>query len=149
MSAEIEGFVETSNNIGIMELREQGLFVVSNQRSTLFSKMEEMAYRVEAIGLLAGAKIEHTKIFPAWQPDMDSTLLKKCSHIYEAKFGTPPVVNIVHAGLECGVISDRCGGLDSISIGPTVQHPHSPAERMHIPSVEKTWGFLTALLEAF
>jgi len=149
MSAEIEGFVETSNNIGIVELKEEGLYAISNQRSTFFSKMEEMAYRVEAIGLLAGAKIEHTKIFPAWQPDMDSTLLKKCSHIYEAKFGTPPVVNIVHAGLECGVISDRCGGLDSISIGPTVQHPHSPAERMHIPSVEKTWGFLTALLEAF
>jgi len=149
MSAEIEGFVETSNNIGIMELKEQGLFVVSNQRSTLFSKMEEMAYRVEAIGALTGAKIEHTKIFPAWKPNMDSALLKKCQQVYEKQFGNLPVVNIVHAGLECGVISDRCGGLDSISLGPTIKNPHSPDERMHIPSVEKTWKFLTALLESF
>jgi len=149
MSAEIEGFVETSNNIGIMELKGQGLSVVSNQRSTFFSRMEEMAYRVEAIGAMAGAKIEHTKIFPAWKPNLDSSLLKKCRQVYEAQFGNPPIVNIVHAGLECGEISDRCGGLDSISLGPTVQNPHSPDERMHIPSVEKTWKFLTALLKSF
>jgi dipeptidase D len=149
MSAEIEGFVETSNNIGIVELKEEGLYVVSNQRSTFFSKMEEMAYRVEAIGALAGAKIEHTKIFPAWKPNMDSPLLKKCQQVYEAQFGVSPTVNIVHAGLECGVISDRCGALDAISLGPTIKNAHSPDERMYIPSVEKTWKFLTALLASF
>jgi dipeptidase D len=149
MSAEIEGFVETSNNIGIMELKEEGLFVVSSQRSTFFSRMEEMAFRVESIGAMAGAKIEHTKIFPAWKPNMDSILLKKCQQVYKAQFGTSPIVNVIHAGLECGVISDRCGGLDAISIGPTVQNPHSPNERMYIPSVEKTWRFLTSLLESF
>ena len=149
MSAEIEGFVETSNNIGIVELKEEGLFVVSNQRSTFFSKIDEMAHRVESIGLLAGAKVVHTKIFPAWKPNMDSALLKKCQQMYEEQFGIPPIVNIIHAGLECGIISDRCGGLDSISVGPTIQHPHSPDERMYIPSVEKTWKFLTVLLASF
>jgi dipeptidase D len=146
MSVEIEGFVETSNNIGIVELKEEGMLVVSNQRSTFISRMEEMAYRVESIGLLAGAKVEHTKIFPAWEPNMDSDLLKKCWQVYETQFGNPPTVNIIHAGLECGMISDRCGGLDSISLGPTVQNPHSPDERLYIPSVEKTWKFLRALL---
>lgn len=149
MSAEIEGFVETSNNIGVVELKENGLLVISNQRSTFISKIEEMSYRVEAIGALAGAKVEHTKMFPAWQPNMDSALLKKCQQVYEAQFGLAPVVNIVHAGLECGVISDRCGGLDSISIGPTIKNPHSPDEKMNVPSVEKMWRFLTALLESF
>jgi len=149
MSAEVEGFVETSNNIGIVELKEEGLSAVSNHRSTFFSKIEELAYRVEAIGALAGAKVEHGKFFPAWKPDMDSVLLKKCQQVYETKFGVSPAVNVVHAGLECGVISDRCGGLDSISIGPTIKSPHSPDERMHIPSIGKTWEFLTALLASF
>jgi dipeptidase D len=99
MSAEIEGFVETSNNIGIVDLKEEGLSIVSNQRSTYTSKMEEVAYRVESIGLLAGAKVEHTKNFPAWKPNMDSALLKKCQQVYEAQFGNPPTVNIIHAGL--------------------------------------------------
>jgi dipeptidase D len=146
MSVEIEGFVETSNNVGIVELKEEGMLVVSNQRSTFMSRMEEMAYRVESIGLLVGASVEHTKIFPAWEPNMDSDLLKKCWHIYETQFGNPPRVNIIHAGLECGMISDRCGGLDAISLGPTVQNPHSPDEILYIPSVEKTWKFLRALL---
>jgi dipeptidase D len=149
MSAEIEGLVETSNNIGIVELKEEGFFVVLNQRSTFVSKMEEMAYRVEAVGAMMGAKIEHTTIFPAWTPNMDSELLKKCQRVYIEQFGVSPAVNIIHAGLECGIISDRCGGLDSISIGPTVQNPHSPDERLYIPSVEKTWKFLTALLASF
>jgi len=88
-------------------------------------------------------------MFPAWQPNMDSALLKKCQQVYEAQFGVAPVVNIIHAGLECGVISDRCGRLDSISVGPTIKNPHSPDEKMNIPSVEKMWRFLTALLESF
>jgi dipeptidase D len=69
--------------------------------------------------------------------------------VYEAQFGKPPVVNIVHAGLECGVISDRCGGLDAISLGPTIQNPHSPDERLYVPSMEKVWKFLIALLGSF
>jgi len=149
MSAELEGFVDTSNNIGVVELKEEGLFAISNQRSTILSRMEEMAYRVESIGFLARAKVEHTKIFPAWQPNRGSVLLKKCQQVYEAQFGNPPIVNIIHAGLECGEISNRCGGLDSISLGPTIQNPHSPDERLYVPSVEKIWDFLTALLKSF
>jgi dipeptidase D len=149
MSAEVEGFVETSNNIGVMELKEEGLFIISNQRSSVFSRLEEMALRVEAIGNLAGAKVEQTKPFPAWEPNMDSVLLKKCQQVYEAQFGKSPTINIVHAGLECGIISDRCGGLDSISLGPTIQNPHSPDERMYIPSIEPVWKLLTALVKSF
>lgn len=146
MSAEVAGFVETSNNIGVMELKEEGFFVISNQRSSVFSRMEEMAYRVESIGHLAGAKVEHTKPFPAWEPNMDSALLKKCQQVYETQFGKPPKINIVHAGLECGIISDRCGGLDSISLGPTIQNPHSPDERLYVPSLARIWDFLKTFL---
>ena len=66
---------------------------------------------------------------------------------YEAMTGVKPMVELSHGGLECGIISDRCGGLDSIPIGPTIENPHSHDERLHVPSVERAWKFLTALLK--
>jgi dipeptidase D len=147
MSAEIPGFVETSNNIGIVELKEEGLLIVSNQRSSVLSRLEEMTYRVESLALLAGAKTEQTKINLPWQPDMDSPLLKKCVQTYESVFGVKPKVEIIHGGLECRIISERCGGLDTISLGPTVQNPHSPDESLYIPSIPKVWTLLVELLK--
>jgi dipeptidase D len=147
MSAEIPGFVETSNNIGIVELKEEGLFVVSNHRSSVLSRLEEIMYRVESLALLAGLKIEKRKITRPWQPNMDSPLLKKCIRTYETIFGVTPNVELTHGGLECQVISDRCGGLDTISLGPTVQNAHSPDERLYIPSIPKVWALLTELLK--
>lgn len=146
MSAEVEGFVETSNNIGITELLEDGFHIISNQRSSVFSRLEEMTRRTEAISALAGAKTERTKIFPPWQSNMDSPLLKKCIEVYEALHHRRPKIEIVHGGLECGIISDRCNGLDTISLGPTINNPHSPDEMLYIPSLSSTWNFLTALL---
>ena len=146
MSAEISGFVETSNNIGILELKADGLLVVSNHRSSILSRLEEITARVEALAWLAGANTEATKIFPPWQANMASALLGKCRQKYEALFGAPPKIELSHGGLECGTISDRCGGLDTLSMGPTVENPHSPDERLYIPSLPKMWDFLVALL---
>jgi dipeptidase D len=80
---------------------------------------------------------------------MDSLLLKKCVAAYESIMGEKPQVELSHGGLECGIISDRCGGLDSISVGPTIENPHSPDEKMYVPSVERTWRFLSGLLKSF
>ena len=148
MSAEVEGFVETSNNIGITELLEDGFHIVSNQRSSIISRLEEMTRRTEAISTLAGAKTERTKIFPPWQPNMDSPLLKKCIEVYETLYQQKPKVELSHGGLECGIISDRCNGIDTISLGPTIKNPHSPDEMLFIPSLLRTWDFLTELLRS-
>lgn len=148
MSAEVEGFVETSNNIGIMELLEDGLHVISNQRSSVISRLEEMTRRTEAISALAGAQTERTKMFPPWQPNMDSPLSKKCVEVYETLNHQKPKVELSHGGLECGIISERCNGIDTISLGPTIENPHSPDERLFIPSLSHTWDFLTALLRS-
>lgn len=145
-SAEVEGFVETSSNIGIIEMTETGIRVVSNHRSSVLSRMEEITRRVEAIAELADVKHERTKMFPPWQANVDSMLLKKCEKVYEQCFGGKPIVELSHGGLECGIISDRCGGLDTISLGPTIENPHSPDERLYVPSLQKTWEFLVALL---
>ncbi len=148
MSAEVQGFIETSNNIGITELLEDGLHIVSNQRSSVISRLEEMTRRTEAISALAGAQTERTKMFPPWQPNMDSPLLKKCIEVYETLNHQRPKVELSHGGLECGIISDRCNGMDTISLGPTIKNPHSPDEMLYIPSLSSTWDFLTALLRS-
>jgi dipeptidase D len=146
MSAEMPGFIETSNNIGILELKEDGLFIISNQRSSVFSRLEEITSRVESAAWLAGANTERTKPFAPWQPNMDSALLKKCIETYESVTGAKPKVELTHGGLECGIISERCGGLDTISMGPTIENLHSPDERLFVPSLAKTWKFLKTLL---
>ena len=149
MSAEIPGFVETSNNIGIVELKEEGLYVVSNHRSSIFTRLEEIIYRVDALAHLAGANVERTKVSLPWQANMESLLLKKCEQVYQATFGANPKIELSHGGLECGIISDRCGGLDTISLGPTIENPHSPDERLYVPSLENVWKLLTELLKSF
>lgn len=148
MSAEIPGFIETSSNIGIIELHENGLMIVSHQRSSILSRLEEITGRVEAMAWLAGARTERSKLFPPWQPNTSSALLKQCVEIYQVVFGRQAEVSIAHGGVECGVISERCGGLDTISLGPTIQNPHSPDERLFIPSLDAIWTFLAALLKA-
>ncbi len=146
MSAEIHGFVETSNNIGILELRQDGLYFVSNQRSSVLSRLDEIISRVEALAWLAGAQTERTKIFR--QPNRASPLLKKCQETYQALSGIEAQEHLTHGGLECGIISARCGGLDTLSLGATIEDLHSPEERLYLPSLPKTWGFLTALLKS-
>ncbi|MBP6179633.1 MAG: aminoacyl-histidine dipeptidase [Anaerolineales bacterium] len=146
MSAEMPAFVETSNNIGVMELKEDGLSIVSNHRSSVFSRLEEITRRVETVAWLAGAKTERTKMFPPWQPNMESPLLKKCIETYRSIKEEDPKVELTHGGLECGIISDRCGGLDTISMGPTIRDLHSPEERLYVPSLAGTWEFLQTLL---
>ena len=146
MSAEVSGFIETSNNIGILELKEDGLLITSNHRSSVLSRLQEITGRVEALAWLAGATTERTKIFPPWQPNRESSLLKKCVETYMSVTGTEPKVELAHGGLECGIISDRCGGLDTISLGPTIQNLHSPEERLFIPSLPKIWEFMKEMM---
>ena len=146
MSAEMTDFVETSNNIGVIELREEGLFAISNHRSSSPSRLEEITRRVEVIAQMAGANTERTKIFPPWKPNMNSALLKKCVDVFESVLNNKPKIELTHGGLECGIISDRCDGLDTISMGPTIQNLHSPDERLFVPSLSIVWEFLKTLL---
>ena len=78
---------------------------------------------------------------------MNSELLKKCVKIYDKIFGTEPTIEMIHAGLECGIIGSKYDGMDMISFGPTIKNPHSPDEKLHIPSLERIWTFMVALLE--
>ena len=148
MSASVEGFVETSSNLARVELNGDALKIVTSQRSTVMTRMEELTERIMAMGRLAGAEVSSGPAYPGWQPDMKSSLLRRSVETYQALFGVAPRVQMIHAGLECGIIGAIYGNLEMVSLGVTVENPHSPGERMYIPSIERVWRYLITFLAA-
>jgi dipeptidase D len=148
-SPDFEHLVQTSSNLAVATLADGRLHIKTSQRSSVMSQLEALTLKVESIAALAGAVARTDPGYPAWPPDMKSPLLARCRAVYAERFGKEPVVEVIHAGLECAVIGARCPGLDMISFGPTMQNPHSPAERLFIPSVGRVWEFLVALLGSY
>jgi dipeptidase D len=149
MSMEAPGLVDTSSNLATVLLSEECLHVLSSQRSVFTSRVEKISQQVAAIARLAGASVKTDSAYPAWQPNMDSDLLKHCKETYRTLFKSQPVVEVIHAGLECAVIGGKYPDMDMISIGPTMKNPHSPDERLYIPSIPKLRQFLVTLLASF
>jgi dipeptidase D len=141
--------VQTSSNLSMVEIKDDALAVISNQRSSVTSRLDAICRAVEAVGRLAGAEVHTGTGYPSWPMNLDSSLLKRCTALYRELFDAEPTVQTMHAGLECGVIGDRCPGMDMISLGPTMENPHSPSERLYLPSVEKVWRLMVALLDSF
>lgn len=138
--------VETSMNLSIIRANAKAISVQCLLRSSLDSKKEELASMVESLFTMAGAKVEFSGSYSGWSPNLDSTILGVMRKAYEQQFGKIPEVKVIHAGLECGIIGATHPNLDMISIGPTMRSPHSPDERIYIPSVPRFWDFLTATL---
>lgn len=149
MSARVAGLVETSCNLAVVRIRDDALEVISSQRSSCMTRLDEMTARVSAVAALAGAAAIRKNHHPAWAPDMASALLARCRKIYRGLYEREPVVEVIHAGLECGLIGDKVPGMEMISIGPNLRHPHSPEEKLELPSVARVYDFLTALLASY
>ena len=146
MSTTVDGLVETSCNLATTALDNGRLSILTSQRSASPSRLAEMTAMIEAVGSLAGATSHGGSHYPPWQPDLDSQLLQASKTVYATLFGRQPVIQIIHAGLECAIIGDLCPGMQMISFGPTIRNPHSPDERLLVPSVGKVWQLLVALL---
>ncbi len=149
MSKDIAGLVETSNNLATIRTERGKLVIISNQRSSNMDCLDLVCERILALARLAGADAEISGVYPSWQPDMQSKLLARCVSVYEQRFGRKPVVEAVHAGLECGIIGARYAGMDMISFGPTIKYPHSPDEKIDIASIGRTWDFMVALFKSY
>jgi dipeptidase D len=149
MSTRVAGLVETSCNLAIVRIAKDALDVISSQRSSAMSRLDEMTERVTSVAALAGASATRMNHHPAWAPDMQATLLKHCCEVYGALYDKEPVVEVIHAGLECGLIGAKVPGMEMISIGPNLRHPHSPDEKLNVPSVGRVYQFLAALLASF
>lgn len=147
MSTDIPGLVETSNNVANIKIENQTAKLLSSQRSSVVSRLKAHTNRIEAIARLAGGTAQSGDGYPPWPPKMDSPLLEKSKQLYQRLFHKEPVVEVIHAGLECGIIGDRNPGMDMISIGPDLKNPHSPDEKIKISAIGKVWDFLVALLK--
>ena len=159
MSEDLPGLVQTSCNLATIRTgggrtengnrRDLWLVIVTSQRSSVNAELHDITNTVASIAGSAGADVVHSSGYPAWQPDPSSPLARRCTDIYSGIFGKAPEVKVIHAGLECAVIGSKFPGMDMISFGPTIRNPHSPDEKLYIPSVLRVWEFLLALLASF
>lgn len=139
--------VETSSNLAIVTIAGGKAAVKILARSSCDTMKDFLADSLTACFAMAGMKVELSGAYSGWQPNVESPILKAMKASYRQQFGKEPLVKVIHAGLECGIIGAICPGLDMISFGPTLRSPHSPAERAFIPSVTKFYDFLVATLE--
>ena len=146
MLHDFPGTVESSSNLSIVRSSE-GLFEIKILvRSSSESRKDAICSSLESVFSLAGAKVEESAPYNGWQPNIDSPILQVMRSTYKSLFGKEPEVKVMHAGLECGIIQGTYPQMDMVSIGPDLEHPHSPDERVNIASVQKTWDFIVATL---
>lgn len=145
-STDMPHLVETSSNLAKVWIENGRLSIHTSQRSSIMTRLEALTYRIEAIGRLAGARVQSGNGYPSWRPDFNSVLLAQCKKIYTGLFDKEPRVEAIHAGLECGLIGNLHPGMQMISLGPTIKNPHSPDEKMYLPSISKVWKLLSTIL---
>ncbi len=147
MSTDIKDLVETSNNFANIKIEDGAVKTLSSQRSSVVSRLNAHSNKIEAVARLAGGEAKSGDGYPPWPPNMDSKLLKKSTELYEKLYNKKPVVEVIHAGLECGIIGDKYEGMDMISIGPTIENPHSPDERVNVTTIGQVWDFMAELFK--
>jgi dipeptidase D len=143
----LAGMVETSSNIASVLTRQNNIGVLSSQRSNVMSNLDNMCATIQAVFELAGASAVSSDGYPAWKMRANSKLTEIVIETYEQLFGKKPVVRGIHAGLECGLFSERYPNLDMVSFGPTLRFVHTPDERLLIPTVQMVWDHLLAILK--
>ncbi|MBD5310003.1 MAG: aminoacyl-histidine dipeptidase [Bacteroides sp.] len=147
MSNAVEGLVETSCNLASVKKEDGEIKVTAHVRSSVDSRRDELADRIKALFMMAGATVEFSNGYVGWAPNPESRVLNVAVESFEKLFGKKPKVEALHAGLECGLFLEKMPGMDMISFGPTLKDIHSPSEKANIPSVQAFWKFLCDILE--
>ena len=145
-SGDIPGLVQTSLNLGVLRLDEE-LRMTFAVRSSVNQEKRELLEKLKEIANLFGGSYSDTGDYPAWEYRKDSGLRDLMVKIFTEKFGKAPEVVAIHAGLECGLLSDKLPGLDCVSIGPDMHDIHTSRERLEIGSTRRTWEFLLEILK--
>ena len=150
MSQEIENFVETSTNLASVKMVEPGVIRIgSSQRSCVTAARRAAAAKMEACFVLAGAVVTHESEYPGWAPAAVSPIRDACVESYKKLFGVEPKVKAIHAGLECGLFTEKFPGLDMVSFGPTLRGVHAPGERLDLASLDKFVALLKDIVINF
>jgi dipeptidase D len=147
MSADIKDLVETSTNVAIVTTDKKRITVITSQRSSVASEIQDVCEMVASVFELGDAVVEPSEGYPGWKPNLDSAVLKLAKESYKKLYGKDTNVKAIHAGLECGIIGEKIPGMDMISFGPTMEGVHSPDEKLHIDTVERFYNFVLAILK--
>ncbi len=147
MSADMQGLVETSLNMGILEYRDHQLCAEFALRSSVESSKKELIDRVARMVQMAGGSYEVSGDYPGWKYRVDSPLRDKMIALYEEMYGEKPKVEAIHAGLECGLLGSKIEDLDCVSFGPQMSDIHTTEETLSISSTARVWEYLIRLLE--
>jgi dipeptidase D len=149
MSEDIPGLVETSLNMGIARLDNAGPFTLSfSVRSAKGAAKEELVKRLSDFSGSVGAKFSTRGAYPAWEYRKDSHLRDVMCEVYRNMYGKDACVVTIHAGLECGIFSDKLPGLDCVSIGPDNFDIHTPEEHLSLSSTARVWEYLITVLKS-
>ena len=147
MSQDIEGLVQTSLNLGVMNLDEE-LTLTFAVRSSVNQEKRDLLKRLEELAKFYGGSYSEMGDYPAWEYKKDSRLREVMISTFSRMFGKEPEVVAIHAGLECGLLSEKLPGLDCVSIGPDMHDIHTSRERLEIESTRRTWEYLLEVLKA-
>jgi dipeptidase D len=147
MSPDIEGLVETSNNVAKVDIAKGKIEISCLTRSSVDSGKWDLAYSLESAFDLAGCQVKFSGDYPGWTPNPNSKILKIVDALYQKEFGQKANIAACHAGLECGILGSHYPDMDMVSFGPTIRGAHSPDERASISSTQKFWGFLKEILK--
>jgi dipeptidase D len=147
MSQSVRDLVESSTNLGVVRTEGDEVRIVCCSRSSVMSSLDGVVRQHRAVGRLAGAAVDQPPGYPGWKPNLQSPLLAVTRGKYVDVFGKEPELLAIHAGLECGLLTEKYPDLDIVSFGPDIVGAHSPAERVSVPSVQRIWKLFTAVLE--
>ena len=146
MSADIPGLVQTSLNLGILSTTEHAVSMHFSVRSSVSTQKQALVSQLSNLMDVLGGSVLCTGAYPAWEYNRDSRLRDLMVDIFEKQYGHKPVIQALHAGVECGLFADQLPELDCVSFGPNILDIHTPKERMEIASVQRTWRFLLEIL---
>ena len=147
MSPSMPGLVQTSTNMAYVNIENGQLLVKMSHRSSVSSQLDALIAKINAFTSVYGYNITQSQGYPGWQPNPDADINKKCVAVYKRIFKKNPIIMAIHAGLECGVISEKYPAMQMISFGPNIFDPHSPDENLEIETVPRFYKFTAKLLE--
>ena len=147
MSKDIKGLVETSLNLGIMSLSENTFSISILTRSSIDRAKAALDRKLEIIAEIFGADFDVHGDYPAWEIVRNSEFIENLIQIYKKKFGNEPIVETIHAGVECGLLVSKLPGLEAVSIGPEILDIHTPSERLSIESTARVYEYVRSVIE--
>jgi len=147
MNMDIKGLVQTSLNLGILTTSEDAVSLSFCLRSSVETEKEEMIHRICCLSDALGGTVSVKGMYPAWEYRKDSPLRDLMVRVFKEQYGKEPVVQALHAGVECGLFAGKLPGLDCVSFGPDLKDIHTPNESMDVQSVRRTWDYILEILK--